>query len=333
MEWERIFRHYPAPSRPVTPPRPLGGGLSGARVWRIETAGGPKIVRRHAAHYPDRKQLTWLHRTLRRLDELGWRVTPLPLDTQQGRTWVHEAGHLWEIVDLVPGSGEWVERRCVSLLWEACRRLARFHQVARSLQPQPGRAVNARAGPPRSMVRRIEWLDQYHTSRTALQQAVAGVPKPHWRRAAEAALEELDRHAAPLRDQLRSLAARPWPCQVVMRDLRAEDVFFDGRRFGGFVDFTALGHDTCLADLARLVGTTDWTGLSWERARAAYESVARLDGGLHELELFDRATRLCALKNWLVWTLLEQRSFAPPRVAFARIARLLDRPSIAVTDA
>ena len=147
---------------------------------------------------------------------------------------------------------------------------------------------------------------------------------------ASAVLERFRDTSDRIVSELRRLGSDRWPRQIVLRDLRADDVFFDHGAFAGFVDLTALGYDAPVADVVRLAGTVSWPGLRWSAVIASYETL-RPFGDIEpsDLCLLDEATQLCAMMNWLQWSLLERRSFAPLDVAFGRLRDLATRPPIA----
>ncbi|MGB7326182.1 MAG: aminoglycoside phosphotransferase family protein, partial [Rubripirellula sp.] len=141
--------------------------------------------------------------------------------------------------------------------------------------------------------------------------------------AVERASEMLRRHWSPTADQitadLMGMQGRCVATQYVLRDCHRDHVLFSDGRPGGLIDFDALRIDTPSADLARWVG-----GFLAGRDEAEEETVwqAAMAGfGLEnvlEAQTIHAATVWSSLANWLVWIVLEQRSFPAGPDAVAR---------------
>jgi len=106
------------------------GGFSGARFWRLRTAGGLFCLRRWPSEHPSRKRVEYIHSVLRLVAGQGVNVVPVPLLNLQGGSYVGHAGHLWELTPWMPGEADYHRAPNPDRLTAAMQTLARFHLAA-----------------------------------------------------------------------------------------------------------------------------------------------------------------------------------------------------------
>jgi Ser/Thr protein kinase RdoA (MazF antagonist) len=136
-----------------------------------------------------------------------------------------------------------------------------------------------------------------------------------------------DEVAAQIVRWLNPYLSQPLYNQFVLRDVHRDHALFLDGQPSGLIDFDAIQFDTPWTDLARWTGSflggTHEQSQVWDAAMAGFGRNHPLNQS-SEFE-FGRqlATHLCfasqwiGLANWLVWLILEKRTFAASSEAIA----------------
>jgi Ser/Thr protein kinase RdoA (MazF antagonist) len=311
---DAILAQYPTPlSGPVTA---LGnhGGFSGARIFRVESAGGDLCLR---AWPPDMTaaRLDWIHALMRRATGAGLQFVPRLLATTRGASFLRCADGYWELTSWMPGTVPVPTRLNVET---AAVALARIHRAwcEAAVRDAPCPAVERRLTMARDW--QVPIASGWWPSRDPLDPALAPAEEA-W---------AIVRHRLPeLPALLEPWRHRPMPLQPCLCDVWHAHVLFTGERVTGLVDYGSCKVDHVAVDLARLLGSLagDDTAM-WTAGLDAYARERRLTDEeralAHDL---DRSGVVVAAANWLRWLYREGR-VCPDRTAVAgRLQAIVER--------
>ncbi len=325
-DFERVLRLYPDDCQPISV-EPLVGhdGFSGAKIWRLTTPRGPLGLRKWPHEHPSPPRLEFIQAVLWHVDQEGFHLVPVPLETHHRHGYVRHAGHLWELAPWLPGMANYRQNPSPARLQNAMIALAQFHQAARSF-PLPD------TGPSRSpgILERLERL-QWLISSGALEigQAVAAEPWPEAALRARRLLELFPLVAAEIAPELTLAATIEVHLQPCIRDIWHAHVLFVRDEVRGLIDFGSLRPENVAADIARLLGSLAGDESSdWQRGLRAYQSVRQLsEDELRLVSTFDRSTVLMGGIQWLEWIYVEHREFANRAAVLARLDEFIARLS------
>lgn len=323
-----VLRRYPLIGV-VERVEPLGsgGGLSGARLWRLTAAGRMFCLRRWPSSHPDEARLRFIHEILRTAHERGIGEIPSPLPCNSRETFVRHDGTLWELTPWMPGVADYHADPRPAKLHAALQWLARFHLAAADRPrwaPSPG----------------------IHQRRELLQRLVAGEADEievelsglDWRPFVDRARRILAAfRAAGLQQQLEETSRIEAPLQPCIRDIWHDHVLFQGDCVSGVVDFGASRIECVAADLSRLLGSFAGEERAvWQDGLAAYEAVRPLAEAERRLvKAFDESGVVLSGMNWLRWICLERRLFDQPERILPRLDEILsrlDRPRTLIVE-
>jgi Ser/Thr protein kinase RdoA (MazF antagonist) len=320
---ESILVRYPLRAQPISAIESLGsgGGLSGARFWRYQSASGLLVLRAFSSHGPGREHIERVHQWLGRTAALGF--TPVPLADREGRTIQEVDSRLWELAPWMPGSAD-RSGPSAAHIRAAFAGMAAFHQ---RLAGEESEGLS-----PGIEQRYEKILELSRGGCLPLEFAIEQARESCGPLRGEAhRWIALARTIAPLLiDRLARAVGQFALRQPCLRDARAEHFLFDGEQLSGLVDFGAMGIDSVAGDIARLIG--DWLEgdrSARELALEAYESVRPLDAGERGLiGVFESATALLIGERLIRWHFVEGRQFdddgAVPE-GLARGVRQLER--------
>lgn len=269
---------------------PVGGGLSGARVWRGDTDGVPRAaLKALPAGFPA-DRLRWVHS---RMLAARLPVVPTVFRADDGDTVVEEMGCVWECLGWLRGEpvladdlgrkpthehGWALGTRPSPRLLTACATLADLH---RAWTPPAPTFV-----PPPCIARRL-----------ALFADIASLVYPR------AASLLLRRTVAFVRTATPAAVAAlvpfdvPGPVQPCLCDPRPEHFLFVGGTLAGVIDFAAMKPDHPAVDLARLLMETDFL----PDGVAAYRAAGGDPAVTPELvRVLADTGRVGAVANWLL---------------------------------
>ncbi len=274
---------HPAARRPLAAPRPLTGGLSGAELWRFESASGPLVARAWPITMTA-ERLAAIHDWLSTASGLSF--IAVPLADLKGRTASEHGGRLWELQPWLRGSPGPPERARVEAAFRGLGALHALFAFARMEGQSTGLAQRA------DELRGLLQEGLYRIEGGAIKSF--GVAGREWLSRARAL-------APPLLEATTRAARRIVPLQPCLRDARPDHFLFDGERLSGLVDYGAMGIETVAADLARLIG--EW--FPGDRplkgiALAAYDGVRPLATSETALiDVFERSSGLLIGAHWL----------------------------------
>ena len=131
-----VLRHFPVCQHGCTAVRVHSNGLSGARLWRIETAAaGSCCLRLWPPNDSFPAQLDFIHRLMTSAQAAGLHMVPrLFLADDQRSRFEHEGGW-WELTEWRPGRADFRENPTPARLEAACRVLAQLHRIWRAEAP------------------------------------------------------------------------------------------------------------------------------------------------------------------------------------------------------
>ena len=322
-----ILAPYPAIARATSAPVPLGnaGGLSGASLWRFESARGPIVARLWPVDGPSPSALRVIHGWLSMESDLAF--VPRPIPTVDGRTFVEADGRIWELAPWMRGTAELAIEpdlpgapgpvpRPVVLVRAAFRGLASFHLRLGSIQAR---------GPSPGLIARSEEVQaliggEFDSLRIAIDRRSADPLAPIARRWLDLARTFAPRMVEPLR----RAAKLGLPIQPCLRDARPDHFLFEGDRLTGLVDFGAMGRESVAADLARLIG--ECPGIDRDVGLESYQSIRPIEvDEWSAIEAFERANALLGAARWVRWHFVEGRVFEDPIAVDRGLKRGLDR--------
>jgi Ser/Thr protein kinase RdoA (MazF antagonist) len=317
--WRSLFDRYPPATRPTSSVEPLGnaGGLSGASLYRFDSAQGPLVARRWPPDGPARGRLAQIHAWLRQTGDLGF--VPVPLPTLDGMTFVELDGLPWEVAPWMPGEADPSRPPSHARLRAGFAGLAAF--LARL-------STERRQGPSPGLAHRVAELEglmlgEFEHIRAIVKRAPLDPASPLARRWLDRAIAL----APSVAEATRKAASRPLVLQPCLRDARPDHFLFDGDRLAGLVDFGAMGRDSVAGDLARLMG--EWLGADRAarlEALAAFEAIYPLsEAEFRAIEAFQGANALLGAGRWARWHFLERRTFDDPDAIVKGLARGLER--------
>ncbi len=301
-----ILSAYPAVARPATDPVALGnaGGLSGSRLWRFSSGLGALVLRAWPVDGPTPVVLEQIHRWLADVAELG--IIPVPIRRLDGRTLAMHAGRFWELTPWMPGAPLSIAERDAAHLRAATAALASFHlRLTTHAQFGPSPGIRVRLG------ETTAWLnggfDQLGSILNRSPADAQTVLARRWLDLARVC-------ASSVLERLRRAAGVSVPRQPCWRDARPEHFLFSDNLVTGLIDFGAMGIDSVVADLARLL--SEWLPNEPNLRFAAlnsYESLRPLTPDETALlEVFELSTGLLLGGHWARWHFLEARPFTDP---------------------
>jgi Ser/Thr protein kinase RdoA (MazF antagonist) len=328
-----LLRHYPSDCQPARI-EPLGaaGGMSGAQFWRLTVVRGSHdaaqhrlCLRRWPAEHPSPERLQFIHAVLVHAAQRGITFLPMPIHTRQGESFIHHAGHLWQLEPWMLGTADYERSPRVEKLRAAMTALAQFHVGVRDFA---GLAAPGFVGGQNAIERHLARL--HDLSLNGQQELSRAITDNIWPELAPLARQFVTAMPAAARTaiaKLQRLGNVRLPLRPCLRDIWHDHVLFTGDEVTGIVDFGAVDIDTPATDIARLLGSLvsdDSEG--WKTGLAAYSAVCPLSP--------EESLAVCALDasgtvlagcNWIRWIYIEQRQFENPMQVIDRFRRLLTR--------
>ncbi len=317
----------------VTSAEPLPPGMSGAKVFRCQLPSGQLRLLKQWPPGTLPERVAEVDRVVTHSRENGCELTPrLFAIGPSGETCCLDQDACWQMMEWMPG--EPLSADCdLGLIEQGAAAIARFHASVADLglTSQPALAVSTRLRRARELtplVAQIMAMGPDALLPVIDPQAAAAVFQ-----ARQLVIWKWDEVAAKITRSLSMYASEPLTTQFVLRDIHRENALFLDGRPSGLIDFDAVRIDTPWTDLAR------WTGgflgglhdsdHVWDAAMAGFcrkhalNQGPEMEFGLHLAKDLCFATNWIGLANWLVWLLIEQRTFdAAPQLIAARIEEL-----------
>ncbi len=149
------------------------GGFSGAQFWRLQSPRGALCLRRWPREHPPKERLEFMQAVLWHVDQDGFHLVPVPLETRTHAGYVRHDEHFWELTPWMPGAADFAQSPSPAKLRAALVALAEFHRAAAAFPlPQGGRVASPGIG------RRLEQLQarvsgEYQQIERAMVQRIA----------------------------------------------------------------------------------------------------------------------------------------------------------------
>ncbi len=298
-------------------------GNSGAQVYRCADRLQRQFALKRWPRGVDPKRVDEVHQVMQQARSSGCLLVPevIRLPNAIGRSCsVVCEGDCWDLVAWIPGAPIGSDAS-LNDIRNGALAIYQFHGQAkeqgRRMQIAP--AITER-------LQRLRQLDQRIGSFAQLSRT-STLPPP-LKAATDQAASLLDTKWNEAHQQIiRSLSKyehHPVMNQIVLRDVHRQHILFADTQPTGLIDFDAVRFDTPAVDLARWVGSC-WIDPANHRLRDVDTLLATVLAGIsaecslldryydeHEIALsraFAYANPWISLANWLVWLLVEQRSF------------------------
>jgi Ser/Thr protein kinase RdoA (MazF antagonist) len=333
FEVSQVLNQYPADCHPAQI-EPLGfaGGMSGAQFWRITSRHRILCLRRWPTEHPSPQRLQFIHAILQHAARSRISFIPVPISTRDGASFVHHAGHLWQLEPWMPGAADYEQSPRVEKLRAAMAALAQFHIATSDFEPSAitirGPSVDALRQVPSAIQRRLGQLREL--SQRGANELLHAITDTIWPELAPLARQFLA--AFPIAAQnvieiLEALSDVRLPLQPCLRDIWHDHILFTGDEVTGMIDFGAVDFDTPATDIARLLGSLvadDSDG--WRTGLAAYSAVRPLSSD-ETLAVFalDKSGTVLAGCNWIRWIYVDGRQFEDRQQVIDRFRRIVQR--------
>ncbi len=263
---------------------------------------------------------------MRTAREAGCHFVPALRTTAEGRTSIAASGHLWELVEWMPGEADFHLWPTAGRLAAAVQAVATFHRATESIvRPHAGRT-----GPAPSV------LDRLHQLQADRHQQWRSVIDARHGAAIASICQRILDHSAGWLDacerQLAPFADCPVPLQPCLRDIWHDHILFIGAKVSGIIDYGAARVDTVATDLARLLGSlVPADPIGWQLGLQSYEQIRPLSPTERSLiGPLERASAVLAGHNWIRWLFVTGRTFASLEAVTCRLrtidARLSSGP-------
>jgi Ser/Thr protein kinase RdoA (MazF antagonist) len=331
----QILRRYPHDCQPAQVEL-LGwaGGMSGAQFWRVATRRGTLCLRRWPIEHPSPQRLAFIHAVLQHAARRGISFIPVPITTHSGASFVHHAGHLWQLEPWMPGAADYEKSPRIEKLRAAMTALARLHVATSDLvEYAANRAGGSRAEiestPPQSaVVRRVAQLRELSTfGINELSSAINEAVWPEFAPLAREFIARLPTAVSSAIAMLEPIGAVQFTLQPCLRDVWHDHILFAGDEVTGIVDFGAVDFDTPATDIARLLGSLvadDVEG--WRTGLDVYSEIRPLSPEESlAMRALDKSGTLVAGCNWIRWVYIDGRRFPDTGQIVNRFRRLLSR--------
>jgi Ser/Thr protein kinase RdoA (MazF antagonist) len=308
-----------SPTRRVHP-QGNGGGFSGAGLWRIEERGEAYCLRAWPSNYLTPDSLTYIHGLMRLARQTGLSCVPAVLATPAGRTWVEQAGRLWDLTSWLPGRADFHEQPSLARLEAACVALAHLHNAwARA---------GVRRGTCPAVLRRLDGCRAWSSLlASGWRPTFAPLPPNSVHGWAERVWELLPGRIEQVPRRLAPWLSRELSLQPCLCDIWHDHVLFEGQDVTGIVDYGSVKGDHVAVDLARLLGSLvpEDRG-AYEAGLAAYVRCRPLTEEEKALvTVLDETGTWLAAVTWLKWLYLEGRQYEDMGTVAARLAGLVRR--------
>lgn len=293
-------------------------GFSGATVLDCRDDGGGRFALKAWPSGTTAKRVGEVHRVQTIARESGCEAVP----KIHGVILVRD--RVWELSSWMPGEPVPADAS-VRIISSGADQIRKFHRCVARMGgiDQPSPAILARLSrldelatwvpTMLGLVQEPRFADRYHADLSVAIRNASDLIRQDWTFVA-------DRIAT----DLAIFGHRSTPTQYVLRDCHREHVLFLDGEPSGLIDFDAVRIDTPATDLARWVGgflvgdDPRRDDAVWEAAMAGFD-----EKNVLESRAIHFSTTWISLANWLVWIVIEKRSFpSGPLAVAARIEHL-----------
>lgn len=315
--------------RPNTEPHAIGGGFSGALVFRIECDEGLFAFRGWPVRAVNQR-LNALHRLLAHVARFDVPVA-VPLCGDDGLRLQRHSGRWWQVEPWLPGEASFRTAPARAKLVAAMSALAGFHNAAASYQSDDdsdewfgGRTFGI--APSVKDRRRIVEQRLLSDELAALRQQVSRSDAGSFTELARKVLFHADVLKETIHRELSQAELLQVPLLPVLRDVWHDHVLFTQHRVTGLVDPSACRRDTVAADLSRLLGSLLGNDRAeWEFAIACYQQQRLFtENELQLIPILDRSGVLLSATNWVRRRYVDGIDCNTPAV-LARLGEFVER--------
>jgi homoserine kinase type II len=302
-----VLNHFTPHTRGLTWSR-VGGGFSGALVWRGEEAGAAQVAVKAWPPGTSPGRVRQVHAWMIRAAHLAFVPAVYPgADAQTAFT--HD-GRVWECCRWQPGAPR--PAPSVAEVEAACEAVAELHRAW---------SAEALRGPCPGVLNRLRILAE---AEPFLRAGELPPVDPHLDPLLRRGLSVAARVAPALTRELTVWEDREFTLQPCVRDLRGEHVLFESDRVAGVVDYGAAAVDHPAVDLARLF--IDFAPDEPRRA-AGLNAYRRACGGFDTpdefVQVLNRGGIVCSVLGWLQRLAVRREPVSDVASTLARLAQLV----------
>lgn len=289
---------------------PVGGGFSGAAVWRGDDDRGPVLALKAWPAGTTADRLAGVHRMMTRAVHLPF--VPVVVPALDGPTAVVAGGRVWDLCRWMPGAADFHSNPTPARLANACAALAQLHCAWRPVIPMRARCPAVR--------RRLDLLARWRELSASQSHPALNEPLRRAWQVVSASADHAER-------SLREADVRPVAVQPCLCDVWGEHLLFTGDDVTGVIDYGAAKDDHVSVDLARLLG--DLVGDDDSRFAAGLAAYRAAGGELDVpdafVRLLDRTGAVCGLITWLLRLCDAGYRHPDPAAVAARVGKLVAR--------
>ncbi|MCI0703214.1 MAG: phosphotransferase [Planctomycetia bacterium] len=304
-----VIAHFALHTRGLTWIR-VSGGLSGARVWRGEVLGVPRVALKEWPENITRERLEHIHAWMSRAEHL--RFVPHVFANTSGETVHAEGGRAWDACQWMMGEAR--QSPTTEEIASACDAVAHLHRAW---------ATKTQHGPCPGVLNRLQILSAGERILRAGPEAIPS-HSPQLDALVRRTVRAVARVSIRTQEALRVWENRSVALQPCVRDLRGEHILFEANRIVGIIDFGALAVDSPAVDLSRLLG--DFA--PDEKLFAAGLNQYRASGGALDVpdefvSLLARSGITCSVIGWLIRLVVRRELISDPASVVARLSGLV----------
>jgi Ser/Thr protein kinase RdoA (MazF antagonist) len=302
------------------------GGLSGARLWRVETPAAAFVLREWPEVHPRADRLRFIHSVLAHAVQKGINLLAVPVPTRSGETFVTRQGRLWELAPWLAGEASFDREPTAAKIANAMRALAQFHIATADFASDNETRSYGVSPALEDRAQRLEELEEQRIASLG-RVVISGAVSPAIDQLARKMLEFLPCAVVKVRPIISRAARMPLALQPCLHDIWHGNLLFSGDDVTGIVDFGLLYFDTPAVDVARLLGSMarddpeKWrNGLAMyaaDRPLSTEESAA--------IRAADTSGIVLGCVNWLEWLYVERRRFTDLKAVELRMKSLVMR--------
>ena len=298
-----ILRRFPAAGE-VRSIEPVGGGFSGAEIYRVETSEGPFALRGWPPDSLPPARIRGLHRVLASVFARGVSIVAVPLGARDGSTVIRECGRCWQLEPWMPGIADFTQDPSDARLSAAMKAIARWHMAAAGFDARPEEAewFACRTGTSPAVGERLARIHRWQSGRLQeLETALHRAPGDELRDTARRLVLLFHATAPAVSAELHGFTDVRLPLQTCLRDVWHDHVLFTGKEVTGLIDASACRTENAATDLARVLGSFLSDDFErWDFALAEYAKHRPLDDRERRLvRVLDRSAVLLSGFTWL----------------------------------
>ncbi|MCA9054891.1 MAG: phosphotransferase [Planctomycetaceae bacterium] len=307
----------------------VGGGFSGARVWRVVAGENQFSLRRWPEPGLHSSRLRELHRWLRYLSDSAGCPVAVPAESCEGASVVCEGGAVWQLEPWLPGAPDNAEPPPANRLTAAMQALAVLHRTSQTYlaSHEGAQWFSVRVGPSPAVLERLGLVRSW-TPRLLSEARLRLMPTVPTRLSelAMQVIEHGERTLFSVQGELEAVSDLAVPLFPCLRDVWRDHILFEGDCVTGLIDAAAARTETVGADLSRYLGSTLGNDPErWNHALERYAAVRPLSDSERVLiPILDRSNLLLSGLHW-VRQIVESGPLDPDGRIAERLSRIVRR--------